>query len=145
MLSTPFGEQCVARLPRGLLYSGSRLVRRPDEDFMPDASCCKPTMQKADFCAALGTQAMIHRQRTDASPALARPTIGQNRECQTIGSTGNRDGEKRASLEVGERGESGRKLRRTKRLCPRSPGQQPSFFFSSLARSLIALPGLGKS
>ena len=112
---------------------------------MRDASCRKPTMEKADFCAALGTQAMVDCQSADAPFALARPTIGQNRECQTIGSTGNRDGEKRAGLEAGERGESGRKLCRAKGLCPQNPGQQPSFFFSSFARSLIELPALGKS
>ena len=145
MLSTPFGEQRVARLTRGFLYSGCRLVCRPGEHFVPDSPRCKPAMQKADFRPALGTQPVIHRQRTDASPALARPLIGQNRKCETIGASGNCDGEKRAGLEAGERGEGGRKLRRAKGRRPRSSGQQPSFFFSSLARSLIALPGFGKS
>jgi hypothetical protein len=45
---------------------------------------------------------MIHRQRADPSPALARPKIGQNCERETIGAAGDGDGEKRAGLEVSE-------------------------------------------
>jgi len=145
LLPTPFGEQRIARLTRSFLYSGCRLVCRPGEDFVPDSPRCKPAMQKADFRATLGTQSVIYRQRADVSPALTHPMISQNRKRETIGAAGNCDGEKRAGLEAGERGEGGRKLRRAKGLCPQNPGQQPSFFFSSFARSLIELPALGKS
>ena len=102
-------------------------------------------MQKAYFRTALGTQPVIHGQRANPPPALAGPMIGQKRECETIGAAGNSDGEKRAGLEASERGERGRKLGRIQGFCPRRRGQQPSFFFSSFARSLIAFPGLGKS
>jgi len=145
MLSAPFGKQRVARFSRRLLDSACRLVRRPGKDFVPDRPCCEPAVQKADFGAALRPQAVIHGQRADVSPALARPMIGQKRQCQTIGAAGNRDGEKRARLEASERGEGGRELCQAKGLLPRRCGQQPSFFFSSFARSLIAFPGLGKS
>ena len=102
-------------------------------------------MQKAYFRTALGTQPVIHGQRANPPPALARPMIGQNCECETIGAAGNRNCETRAGLEASERGQGGRKLGRIQGFCPRCRGQQPSFFFSSFARSLIAFPRLGKS
>jgi hypothetical protein len=112
---------------------------------VPDRPRCKPAVQTANFVAALGTQPVIHRNRTDLSVPLAGPAIRQNGESEAIGAAGHCDGEKRSGLEESERGEHGAKLGEGERLCRWPRGQQPSFFFSSFARSLIAFPGLGKS
>jgi len=110
MLSTPFREQLITRRTRRLLYSGCWFVRRPDEDFVPDRPRRKPAVQTANFVAALGTQPVIHRHRTDLSVPLAGPAIRQNGESETIGAAGHCDGEKRSGLEESERGERAAKL-----------------------------------
>ena len=67
MLSTPFGEECIACLTRGQLDVGCWLIPQP-------------AMQKADFGAALGPQPMIHGQRTNLSMPLSCPAMRQNGE-----------------------------------------------------------------
>ena len=109
-LSTPSSKQCVSGVTSSFLYSGYRLLCRPVENFMPDRPRREPATHKADFRAALWAQSMIDCQCADVSAALARPTIGQNREGETIGAARNCDGEKRAGLEAGEQAEGGGKL-----------------------------------
>src|SRR6476661_2110833 len=88
---------------------------------------------------------MIHRQRADLPAPFARPAIGQKRERQAVGTSGDGDGEKREGFEMRERGERGAKLCRGQRFGLRSADQQPRRFFSAAARSLILLPEVGKS
>ena len=116
MLSTPLREQLITRCTRCLLYSGCWLVRRPGEDFVPDRPRREPAVQTANFVAALRTQSVIHRHRTDLSVALAGPAIRQNGESETIGAAGHCDGEKRSGLEESERGECGAELGEGERL-----------------------------
>src|SRR5438552_3130499 len=145
MRATPLGEQRVACRAGGLLDSAYRFVFRPGENFMADRSRRKPAIEPVDLGAAFGPQPMIHRHRANAPTAFACPAISQNGKGKAIGPTRNGNGEKRAILEAGERGEGRRELGLGKRPWWRCLGQHPSFFFSSFARSLIAFPGFGKS
>jgi hypothetical protein len=79
---------------------------------MADRPRRKPAMQPADLSAAFRPQQVIHRHRADAPAALPRPTISENGEGEAVCSTGNGDGQKRATLEAGERGKCTRKLGR---------------------------------
>ena len=88
---------------------------------------------------------MIHGQRANLSMPLSRPALRQNGERKTIGATGDCYSQKRAGLEASERGKRGGELSQSKWLCRWPGGQQPSRFFSDTARSLIVLPGFGKS
>jgi len=88
---------------------------------------------------------MIDCERIDLPAPLARPTISQNGEREAIGTTGDGDGKKRTGFETRERGKRGPEFGDGQRFRGRALGQQPSRFFSAVARSLIALPGLGKS
>ena len=145
MLSAPACEEPVACDSRRLLDPGFRLLSRPDEDFVANASCRQPGVKPLSLRAALRTETMVHGQRTDFAMPRARPTIRQNRKRQAIGATGHGDGEERTKLEAGESGECAAEFLKSQRLCRRYLGQQPSRFFSVTARSLIALPGFGKS
>ena len=112
MLAAPFGEQRVAGYASDLLYSTYWLLSRPDQDFVTDRPRRKPAVQPADLSATFRPQPMIHRHRTDAPAALARPTISENGEGEAVCSTGNGNTQERATLEASKRGKYARKLGR---------------------------------
>jgi hypothetical protein len=116
-LTAPAGEKLIARRTGRLLDSAFRFFARPDEHFVANPSCRQPSAEPADFGSALGTEPMIHRERADPAPAVARPSIGENGESEAVGTTGDGGREKRSRFETRECIERGPELAEAQRLC----------------------------
>ena len=112
---------------------------------MTNGSGRQPGIEPLSLGAAFGTEAMVHGQRADFAMSLTNPTIRENRERQAVWTAGYGNGDERASFEARDGGECAVEFLKRQRFCTGSLDQQPSRFFSVTARSLIALPGFGKS
>ena len=102
LLTAPVGEKSIARHAGRLLDSALRFFARPDEHFVANPSCRQPGAEPTDFGAALGSEPMIHRERADLAPPVARPFIGENSESEAVGTTGDGNREKRSRFETRE-------------------------------------------
>ena len=120
---------------------------RPDKDFVSDLPAPTASREAADFVAALRPQADDRRsarrsRRRARGPSDPPEWPGQGyrgrRKLRRRETGGSQNGRARSSAaaELGE-GDTGS--------ARRSRVSNPSRFFSSVARSLIALPGLGKA
>ena len=163
MHAAPAGEQPVTRQARCLFDAALRLFAGPDEHFVANPPCGKPSLKPPDFIAAFWPEPMIHRQRANLPTVIAHPSMGENGEREAVGAAGYGDGEKRRRFEPRERGERGPELAEAQWFCLRSFAQaptpeqaivikdssawpqQPSRLFSSVALSLIAPCRRGKS
>jgi hypothetical protein len=132
VVTAPVREQPIAGDAGSLLYAGFRLLAGPDEHFVADVSRRQPISQPPDLSATLGTQAMIDGQRTNLALSLARPTIRKDSQRQTVGTAGNRDGDKGRGLETAESGERAVDFFKGQRFFA-GLRQQPSCFFSFVA------------
>lgn len=112
---------------------------------MPNTSGRQPLPDEPAFGTAFRPQLVIDGQRTGLSAALSRPAVRQNGESETVGAARDRQSEEWCGFEVRKPGEGRAELGEGQRSVAWSAGQQPSRFFSVTARSLIALPGFGKS
>jgi len=147
--AAPLREQIVARRTRRFLDSGRGLRVGPRQHMMFDAASRHPAADRLRFVGAFRPQTVIDGQSRQSAAALARPAIGQDRQRETVGTAGQRDGNEGMPLEPADSVECRSQLRQTqrRRRCRDGvdPGQQPRRFFSVEARSLIAAPGAGKS
>src|SRR5215472_12413457 len=117
LLTAPAGEKLIARRTGSLLDSALRFFARPDEHLVANPSCRQPGAEPADFGAAFGPEPMIHRERADLAPPVARPSIGENGESEAVGTTGDGGREKRSRFETRECIERGPELAEAQRLC----------------------------
>lgn len=88
---------------------------------------------------------MVHGQRADFAMPLPRPTIRKNSKRQAVGTAGYGNCNEGARFEASDGGKRTAKFLKSQRVRAGFLRQQPSRFFSVTARSLIALPGFGKS
>ena len=112
---------------------------------MGDRAPSKPARQPAELGRAFRPQAMVDREGADLAAALPRPAVGEDRQREAVGAARDRDGDQRRGFERGETVEPGGELGETEGRRRVRGAQHPSFFFSCVARSLMALPGCGKS
>ena len=147
--AAPLREQTVARRARCFLDAGRGLRAGPRQHMMFDAARGHPAGHRLRLSRAFGPQAVIDGQSRQSAAALAHPAIGQDRQCEAVGSAGQRGGDQGAPLEAADcverRGQLRQAQGRRRSRDGVEPGQQPRRFFSVEARSLIAAPGAGKS
>lgn len=143
--AAPFSEQAIAGRPRRFLDTGLGLFPFPDEDLVADRPGRQPTRHTARLGFAFRPQAVVDAEGADSAAALPRPFVGEDGKCQAVGSARHGDRDEGRGFERSKTVEPGSELGKAQGQRRRRGAQHPSFFFSCVDRSLMALPGCGKS